>query len=75
MQQYFDTLIVNGNRISGGMAAEMELARKNGIEVMNLGVFKRSLRNLPDSEKAKESYRKMVGLHNGIHGSKFLIKQ
>lgn len=73
--QYFHTLVVIGNRISGGMSAEIELARKNGVEVIRMGNFKRHLRNLPDSEKSKGSYQKMVSLHNKIHGPKFLIEK
>lgn len=75
IQKYFHTLVVIGNRISEGMSAEIELARKSGMEVAKMGDFKGNLRNLPDSKKAKGSYQKMVSIHNEIHGPKFLIEK
>lgn len=75
IQKYFHTLLVIGDRISGGMAAEMELAKKSGIEIIKMEEFKRYLGNLPDSKGVKNFYQTMVSLHNGIHGSKFLIEQ
>lgn len=74
LRKYFHTLLVVGSRISGGMASEIEQARKNGTEVVGLKDFKKQLNNLPDSKKAKTSYRRMVKLHNQIHGKEFLIK-
>lgn len=75
IQKYFHTLLVIGDRISGGMAAEMELAKKNRLEIIRMEEFKRHLRNLPGSEGVRNFYQTMVSLHNGIHGSKFLIEQ
>ncbi len=75
IQQYFHSLVVIGDRISRGMSAEIKLARKNGVKVIKMRNFKRHLRNLPDSEKAKGIYQKMISLHNRIHGSEVLIKQ
>lgn len=75
IQKYFHTFLVIGDRISGGMAAEITLAKKSGIEIIKMEEFKRHLRNLPDSKGVKNFYQTMVNLHNGIHGPKFLIKQ
>lgn len=75
IQKYFHTLLVIGERISGGMAAEMKLAQKNNLEIITMKEFKKHLRNLPDSEEAQNSSQTMVNIHNGIHGSAFLIKQ
>jgi len=74
IQKYFHTLIIIGERISGGMASEIEQARKNGTEIVKMKDFKKQLKNLPDAEKAKENYQRMVRLHNKIHGSDFSIK-
>ena len=74
IQKYFQSLVVVGNKISGGMTGEIALAKKSGIEIVRERVFKRRLKNLPDSESIKRSYRKMVSLHNGIHGPGLLIK-
>jgi len=75
IQKHFHTVVVIGERISWGMASEIEQARKNGTEVVKMKDFKKRLKNLPDTEKAKLGYRKMVSLHNKIHGHEFLIKQ
>lgn len=75
IQKYFHTLLVIGERISGGMAAEMRLAKKNKLEIITMKEFKKHLKNLPSSEEAQNSYQTMVNLHNGIHGPTFLIKQ
>lgn len=75
IQEYFHTLLIVGNRISGGMASEIKQAKKKGMEVIKMADFKKQLKNLPDLKKAKESYQKMVSLHNKIHGSKFSIEQ
>lgn len=74
IRDHFHTLVVIGEKISGGMASEIEQAKKNGTEVVGLKDFKKQLKNLPDSKKAKTSYRRMVKLHNQIHGKEFLIK-
>lgn len=74
IQRYFHTLLIANNRISEGMSAEIELARNNGIEVVGMGDFKKNLRNLPDRKEAERIYRKMISLHNGIHGPDLLIK-
>lgn len=75
IQEYFHTLAVLGNTISGGMAAEIELARRKGIEVAKMGGFKKQLRNLPDLEESRISYWKMINLHNKMHGSEFWIEK
>ncbi|OGH24497.1 MAG: hypothetical protein A3B47_01420 [Candidatus Levybacteria bacterium RIFCSPLOWO2_01_FULL_39_24] len=74
IQEHFHTLVVIGERISEGMASEIEQARKNGTEVIKIKDFKKQLKHLPDSKKSKINYRKMINLHNKIHGDKFLIK-
>src|SRR3989338_1759017 len=74
IKEYFHTLTVHGNTISTGMAAEIELAKKNGVKVIGIEDFKRQLKNLPDPKKSEASYRKMVYIHNQIHGHQFLIK-
>ncbi len=75
LRKYFHTLLVVGSKISGGMSIEIELAKKIGIEIIKMEDFKKQLRNLPNAEKIKKSYRKMVNHHNGIHGPGFLIRQ
>ncbi len=75
IRQFFHTLVIIGNRISEGMASEIDTARKKGIKVIKMKDFKKHLGNLPDSEKSKTSYQKIVSLHNKIHGQKFLIEK
>jgi len=75
IREHFHTLVVIGERISEGMASEIGQARKNGTEVVKMKDFKRRLKDLPNPEKTKTSYERMVKLHNKIHGSEFLIKQ
>lgn len=71
--EYFHTLMVIGNRISKGMASEIELARKKGIRIIKIKDFKKQLKNLPDLSKSKASFKKMVRFHNKVHGPGFLI--
>jgi hypothetical protein len=75
IRKYFHTLAVLGKKISKGMASEIEQAKKKGMEVVEMKDFKKQLKNLPDSGKSNLNYKKMINLHNGIHGQKFLIKQ
>jgi hypothetical protein len=74
IRKYFHTLAILGKKISKGMASEIEQAKKKGMEVTDVKNFKKQLENLPDSKKSKMNYRKMIDLHNKIHGQKFLIK-
>src|ERR1035437_243197 len=50
IREHFHTLVVIGDRISGGMASEVKQARKNGKEVIKMKDFKKQLKNLPDFE-------------------------
>lgn len=75
LEKYFQTLLVVGKTISGGMETEIELAKKSGVKVVELRKFRKELENLPDLKKAEASCRKMISLHNQIHGRQFLIKQ
>lgn len=74
IREHFHTLVVIGDRISGGMASEMEQAKKHDMEVVKLKDFKKKLKNLPDSKKMKLNYKRIIGLHNKIHGSDFSIR-
>jgi len=73
IRDFFHTLVVVGERISEGMLSEINQARKNGTEVVKMKDFKKKLKNLPNTEKSKKDYRRMVNLHNKIHGSEFSI--
>lgn len=74
IKKYFHTLLIVGDRISGGMSVEIDLAKKNGIEVIKMGDFRIRLKNLPKSERISKSYQKMINIHNKIHGPGLLIK-
>lgn len=73
IEEYFHTLVVVGDKISGGMSAEIELARKNKIEVIKIEVFKKHLKGVPNLKRTKMHYRRIADFHNKVHGPKFLI--
>lgn len=73
IEKYFHTLILIGDKISGGMSAEIELARKNKIEVVKIEVFKKHLKGVPNLKRVKVYYRRITDFHNKVHGPKFLI--
>lgn len=70
----FHTLLKVGNRISEGMLGEIALAERSGLETVTFEDFKSRLKNLPSNEEAQKNYWSLVGVHNRVHGSHFLIE-
>jgi hypothetical protein len=75
IREHFHTLIIVGNKMSEGMAAEIKQAQKGGVEAVKMEDFKKKLKNLPGYKKSRAGYRRMISLHNKIHGQRFLIKE